>query len=266
MTRCLPLLLALAAAACTPATPPPEPPPGETASASAAPDGSRLDAFHWHLSDAVDAAGTRIDALFASEDRPLQLDFGEGRISVSGGCNRIGGGYAQDGGTLRVGSLASTEMACPDRALMDQDAAAGEHLHGDLAWRIEDGDRPRLHLTGADGARLSFHGEATAETRYGGPGETVFLEIAPERVACDHPLIPDRQCLRVRELEYDERGLRAGEPGPWQPLYEEIEGFEHAPGERNVVRVKRYTRDPVPADASSIVYVHDMTVESEAAR
>jgi hypothetical protein len=90
----------------------------------------------------------------------------------------------------------------------------------------------------------------------------MFLEVASQRAECSHPLIPDYQCLRVREVAYGEDGLRSGEPGEWQLLYEDIEGFEHQPGVRNVVRVYRYNRDPVPADASSIVYVHDMTVES----
>jgi hypothetical protein len=33
-----------------------------------------------------------------------------------------------------------------------------------------------------------------------------------------------------------------------------------------VLRLKRYTRSPVPADASKYLYVLDMTVESERVR
>ena len=141
-------------------------------------------------------------------------------------------------------------------------AAIAGLLEGELALAKEDSDPPRLELTATNGSRLSFTGAPTADTRFGGPGERMFLEVAPQRVECHHPLIADMQCLRVREVSFDGDGLRSGEPGEWQVLYEGIEGFEHQPGVRNVLRVYRYTRDPVPADASSIVYVHDMTVES----
>lgn len=264
MIRCLPLL-ALALAACAPAPPPAEPPAPDPVdavdAATPAITASRLDAWHWRLEEAVDAGGDRISALFGNPEQPLQLDFSEGRVAVSGGCNRIGGGYSHEGDALRVAQLVQTQMACP-QPLMDQDAAIAGLLGGDLALATEDSDPPRLVLTAADGARLTFTGAPTAETRFGGPGERMFLEVASQRAECSHPLIPDYQCLRVREVAYGEDGLRSGEPGEWQLLYEDIEGFEHQPGVRNVVRVYRYNRDPVPADASSIVYVHDMTVES----
>src|SRR5690554_835421 len=266
MIRCLPLLV-LALAACTPTQSPADDPgaaataaAADAATAPAAP-ANRLDAWHWRLAEAVDADGNRIDALFGNPDQPLQLDFSQGRVSVSGGCNRIGGGYEQDGDALRIGGLMQTRMACP-QPLMDQDAAIAGLLEDELALATEDSDPPRLELTAADGSRLAFTGAATADTRFGGPGERMFLEVASQRVDCHHPLMPDMQCLHVREVFFDDAGLRAGEPGEWQFLYEDIEGYQHQPGVRNVLRVYRYDRDPVPADASSIVYVHDMTVES----
>ncbi|MEZ0471815.1 DUF4377 domain-containing protein [Luteimonas salinilitoris] len=267
MTRRLPLslLLPFALAACAPADPPAAsaPAPASTpATAAAAPvGGDRLEAYHWRLRDAVAADGSRIDALFASAERPLQLDFADGRLGVSGGCNRIGGSYTREGDTLRVGELMQTLMGC-DQPLMAQDAAVNARLQGELQLRLDDGDPPTLALATADGDRLRFEGAATADTRYGGAGETVFLEVAAQRVACNHPLIPDMQCLRVREVQYDVQGLKAGAPGEWQPLYEEIEGYTHEPGVRNVLRVKRYAIENPPADASSIAYVLDMTVES----
>lgn len=266
------LLLPLALAAChhePPAEPPAAAPaarsPAETP-ASGAP-AERLQAHHWRLQAATDAAGARIDDLFVDGGEPLTADFRDGRIALSGGCNRGSAAYAPEGDTLRVERFAQTLMACADDRLMRLDAAATQRLAGTLRWNIEDGgEGPALRLVDGDGATLTFVGEPTAETRYGGPGETVFMEVAPERVACSHPLMPDHRCLRVRELHYDANGLRAGEPGEWQPLYEEIEGYAHEPGIRNVLRLKRYRRENAPADASSVAYVHDMTVESEAVR
>ena len=62
---------------------------------------------------------------------------------------------------------------------------------------------------------------------------------------------------------FDENGLRVGEPGEWQNFYDEIEGFTHQPGTRNVLRVNRYTVANPPADGSSQAFVLDMVVESE---
>ena len=110
---------------------------------------------------------------------------------------------------------------------------------------------------------LVFKGAPTAATRFGGPAERVFLEVGPETKPCSHPLIPDKQCLQVREVRFDENGLRVGEPGEWQNFFDEIEGYTHQPGVRNVLRIDRYTRKDVPADASRYAYVLDMVVESE---
>src|SRR5690606_9600260 len=102
-----------------------------------------------------------------------------------------------------------------------------------LRVRVEESAPPRLHLVSASGERSSWVGEASAQTRYGGPGERVFLEVAPQRVACSHPMMPDHRCLRVREIRYDENGIKQSPPGDWQLLYEDIEGYTHEPGVRN---------------------------------
>lgn len=270
-TTILALLLPLALAACAageraPATEPtaPMPPPANNDTAGPGPGSHMLGGQTWHLQAATDAEGQRIEALFPSYDRALTLAFEDGRVGVSGGCNHIGGSYEVDAqGRLQIGRLNSTMKACA-ASLMQADKAIGELLAQPLLPRIEETAPPRLKLESADGGSSTWVGEATAETRYGGPGETVFLEVAPQRAACNHPLIPDHQCLQVREIRYADNGIKQP-PGEWQPLYGEIEGFEFVAGERKVLRLKKFTRDPVPADASSVAYVLDMVVESEIA-
>ena len=51
---------------------------------------------------------------------------------------------------------------------------------------------------------------------------TVFLEVAA-KTQCSHPLIPDYQCLQVRE-GLDDKGLKQGEPGKFENFYGTIEG------------------------------------------
>lgn len=238
--------------------------PAEGVPATSAAKTDDLGKYHWQLADATDANGAKISALFARADKPLQLDFSEQRISVSNACNRLGGGYTIEGEQLHVNPMAQTMMACPDRALMELDSAISQRLQGSSKISVQTaGDEPQLKLVTASNDTLVFHGVPTAETRYGGQGETVFLEVAPDTQPCSHPLIPNAQCLQVRERKYDANGVVVGTPGEWQPLYQNIEGYAHEPGVRNVLRLKRYTVKNPPADAPNTAYVLDMVVESE---
>lgn len=219
----------------------------------------RLQGQHWRLKDATTAEGKRIDALFAQTDKPVTLDFTDGRLAVSNTCNRMSGGYTLADGTLTFQQMASTRMAC-EPAVMALDDALSSRLQG--AVKAEVADNGELTLRPANGDVLVFLPEASAETRYGGPGETVFFEVAAQTKLCPHPLIKDKQCLQVREVRFDDQGVKQGEPGAFENFYDGIEGYTHEAGIRNVLRVKRFKIDNPPADASSQAYVLDMVVES----
>src|SRR5690606_38693936 len=139
-----------------------------------------------------------------------------------------------EGGRLEIGQMMSTQMAC-DAPLMDADAAIAALLAQPQEVRVDQGTPPRLQLVAADGSTTAWIGEATAQTRYGGEGETVFMEVAPQRIACSHPLMPDHKCLQVREIRYDANGVKQP-PGEWEAFYGDIEGFEFREGERKVLR------------------------------
>ncbi|QIL19397.1 DUF4377 domain-containing protein [Thermomonas sp. HDW16] len=234
--------------------------PAPTASGLAA----QLARYHWYLQGATDAKGKRIDALFAREDKPLQLDFTNGRIGIGNSCNHIGGSFSVTAEGIEIGSLMSTQMACANPKLMALDAEASRRLEGSLALLLAESEPPQLRISNRAGDTLSFRAEPTADTRFGGPGERVFLEVAAQTQRCHHPLIPDMQCLQVREIHYDAKGLKAGTPGPFQHFYDAIEGYTHEPGVRNVLRVNRYAIKNPPMDASNTAWVLDMVVESEA--
>jgi hypothetical protein len=186
-------------------------------------------------------------------------------VSVRNSCNVMGGSYRLDGGTLYAGPFMRTMMACADPRLSQLDQAVDARLttRPTLALATRDG-HPELTLHTPGGDTLSFTGVPTAQTRYGSAGDTMFFEVAPQTVPCHHPLMPHAQCLDVREVHYDARGLKAGTPGAWQPLAQ-IEGYTHRDGERSVLRVKRYTLQHPPADAAGVAYVLDMVVESQVA-
>lgn len=264
MKACL-LLLPLALTACM-TTPESTMHTAAPASASASMPTSSitLARYYWQLHDAVDGNNRRLDALFGKPEPPLQLDFSADRISVRNACNGIHGSYTIVDGHLVTTALLHTMMACAEPTLIQRESTIEAILQGrpTLILTTAD-DTPLLTLAADSGLSLTFTGKLSAEARYGGPGETMFLEVAPNTAPCARPLIPGKSCLLVRERHYDAQGLHSGQPGPWQPLQQDIDGYMHQPGMRNVLRVKRYTLKQPPADAPSTAFVLDTIVESE---
>jgi heat shock protein HslJ len=268
------ILAALLLAGCA-KSPPPESPAAETAPAApaepaaapaAAPDtASTLTANQWQLKSATDAAGQSIAAFFPSPEKPLGLLFAEGRINVTGSCNRMSAGYQLlDSAQLPATPGPTTMMACPP-PLGDADAAIAGFLNGPLQVAIEgESGAPQLRLAATDGRALIFAGTATPETRFGGPGTRAFLEVSPK--PCEAPASATPPCLMVRDRNFDEQGLESGTPGEWRALPAGIEGYAPAAGEQQVVRVKRFEQADAAGGAPTEHFVFDMVVQSTTIR
>lgn len=223
--------------------------------------GTTLAAYHWQLESATDASNQSIGAFFPGPGNLLGVEFGDGQINVTGGCNRLGVGYQWlDPAQLQLGPGRSTMMACPP-PLADADAVFAKFLTGTLqAGIIGETGAPMLRLAAEDGTTLIFSGRPTPETRFGGPGTRAFLEVSPE--PCQPPGSAAPHCLTVRDRHFDEQGLPSGTPGEWRALPEGIEGYKPASGEQHVVRVKRF-ETPGAADGEPAVhFVFDMIVET----
>jgi len=259
---------ALCVAGCSQGTPPVSPAPQaatapavESATAPAPDTASTLVAYQWELISAADAAGQTVPAFFPSQDKPLGILVADGRLNVTGGCNRISAGYQLvDGAQLQVSPGPSTMMACP-QPLADADAAIAKFLSGTLQVAIEgETGTPQLRLAAADGSTLTFRGTPTPETRFGGPGTRAFLEVSP--MPCEAPVPAARPCLMVRDRQFDENGLASGSPGEWRPLPMGIEGYTPVEGEQHVVRVKRFEHAAAAGSPPMEHFVFDMIVES----
>jgi len=235
-------------------------PPRRTADAALV---RALQDHEWTLRAATDATGKPVEALVVPGS-PFVLRFDGARIAVQGGCNRLSGAWRlspQD--RLEIGRLASTQKAC-EPPLMAADQAMVAALAAPLQVRVDAGEPPTLHLAAADRQTLSFGGRRTSKSLYGAPTR-IFLEVAAQRVACSPALQPPGTCLQVRELRFDDKGLRVGTPGPWRAFHGEIVGYTHEPGVSNVLRVNRFKRPQPPADAPAYVYELDLVVESRVA-
>jgi heat shock protein HslJ len=267
------LALVIGMAGCARSTPPDPSTPAATAPAAAsapaspvvatpAPDtAATLVAYQWQLTHATDATGQSIAAFFPAADQPLGVVFGDGRLGVTGSCNRISAGYQLlDSMQLQLSPGMSTMMACPP-PLGDADAAFGRFLTGTLQVAIEgEAGAPQLRLAAADGSALTFSGTPTPETRFGGPGTRAFLEVSTEPCVAPAPSTPP--CLMVRDRFFDESGLASGSPGEWRALPEGIEGYTPRAGEQHVVRVKRFEQAGTAGGEPVIHFVLDLIIET----
>lgn len=213
-----------------------------------------LQDYIWRLDAARSTDGRRIDALFP-DGKPFDLRFDHGRLMLAGGCNGLRAAFRIDvDGQLQTGPALSTMMAC-EPALMAADKTMTQLFAEPLELKLVQGPQPTLVLLSSAGTALAFSGRMTPEAQYGA-ATRVFLEVAPNTMPCAGA--GGGQCLRVREIHFNEQGIRDGRPGPWLPFAAAIEGYRHEPGIRNVLRVNRYQPSGAPA-----VFVLDLVVESE---
>jgi heat shock protein HslJ len=164
-----------------------------------------LQDHRWLLESAKTGANQRIDALFP-KDRPFEFSFSGTNMAVTGGCNGLRGSYQINAeGQFVAGRMVSTMMAC-EPALMTADKALSELLSKPLRIMLVQGPHPTLILLSANNEVLLLKGQKTPEALYG-PATRVFLEVAAQTVACDNPPSGQSQCLQVREIKFDEKGL-----------------------------------------------------------
>ncbi|QUY35749.1 META and DUF4377 domain-containing protein [Acinetobacter junii] len=196
--------------------------------------------------------------------KPIVLTFlNNDRLSVDTGCNRLNTSWKVENGLIVTGDGASTMMAC-EPALMQQEKFAGELLQKrQIPFEVNTTNlhEPTLTLTDAKGQKYHFIGKMTPETKYQSEPKTVFLEISPETKSCTG--VAPQTCMQVREVKYDEKGIKTYTDKNWSLYYGQIEGFEHNPKQRVIVRVKRFEIKNPAADQSSLADVLDMVVEQE---
>ena len=80
-----------------------------------------------------------------------------GRVTGSGGCNRLTGPYEQKSDAIKFGALAATRMACEHG--MDTEDALGNALGAASSWKIV-GDQLELYDAGG-GLLATFEANRT---------------------------------------------------------------------------------------------------------
>ncbi|MGJ7526907.1 META domain-containing protein [Variovorax sp. GB1P17] len=93
------------------------------------------------------------DEPIGQSEAQLQFDRSSGRVSGSGGCNRVSGSFTRSGITLKIGQLASTRMACADPTRGANEAQFLSALQSTASYRLAPG---RLALLDAGGRTVAI--------------------------------------------------------------------------------------------------------------
>ena len=195
--------------------------------------------------------------------KPLVLSFDDNqRLSIQTGCNNQGGTWKVEGNTIVTSPLASTMMACADDLMQQERLSADIFSEKKVPFTLStQNDQAILTITDSKGQKYTFLGKMTAEAKYQSEAKIVFLEISPQTKSCTG--VAPQTCMQVREIKYDDKGIKTYADKNWSLYYGQIEGFEHNPNQRVIVRVKRFEIKNPAADQSSIADVLDMVVEQE---
>lgn len=195
--------------------------------------------------------------------KPLVLSFDDNqRLSIQTGCNNQGGTWKVEDNTIVTSPLASTMMACADDLMQQERLSADIFSEKKVPFTLStQNDQAILTITDSKGQKYTFLGKMTAEAKYQSEGKIVFLEISPQTKSCTG--VAPQTCMQVREIKYDDKGIKTYADKNWSLYYGQIEDFEHNPNQRVIVRVKRFDIKNPAADQSSIADVLDMVVEQE---
>jgi heat shock protein HslJ len=91
-------------------------------------EGGSLKDTSWELAS--------INGVAPLQGTTISLTFEGNSLGGSAGCNSYGGEYKLSGGKITIGSLMSTEMACMEEGVMEQESAYLQALTGELEYSL----------------------------------------------------------------------------------------------------------------------------------
>ena len=97
---------------------------------------------------------TSIDDTPPLEKTAVTVEFTDGKIGGSSGCNSYGGFYKVKGEKITTDSIAMTLMACADAGVMVQEQAFLEHLKSAKTFKLNEN---QLQLFNSEGKNLTFN-------------------------------------------------------------------------------------------------------------
>ena len=197
----------------------------------------RLYESEWYVREASDAQGHSLADF--SKNPNVQLQFKDGLLAVSGGCNNFSTSYQLDSqnSNISLGRIASTKMACVPE-LMAQDQAIKKVIDNNklhLGFINTENGGLNLMMKNKQGDHLLLVATASSYMVLYSPPRIVFWEIRNARPC--KPAQGEEFCPLIRKITYDDQGNKI-KKGKWYPLWLKIVGWEFNPRERQVLRLK----------------------------
>lgn len=226
------------------------------------PTADLLAQYNWTLVDATVQGAVRQPYQDIIKSNQSKLNFtADQSISYTLGCNFHSGAFSLTNGVLSLDeNMMSTRKACA--GLDELETKFFKELnHSTLALQKDNASHTATLIQTHGAQVMRWQGMMKPEVRFGEP-VTLFWEVDPTKTDCVDKSGKDQLCLRVRNINYDDRGIKVGS-GAWRTFYGNIEGFEHNPELRQIIRLHAYNN---PNGEPNPYYVYDMTVMSEIAK
>lgn len=178
----------------------------------------------------------------ALPDTSVTIEFSNGRISGSDGCNSYGGSVIMKGSQIRVGEdIVSTLMACAD-PIMQQSSAFYEALKQSTTYKVNGQQLMLLDASGQTLATFARQSSQPVETPASAAPATVAPVIVAQAtattaaVAAATPIPPEVGSIAqaLPNAEYPLEGTHAGKAQLKDGLFEEAA----APGSAAKIRVQ----------------------------
>ena len=204
-----------------------------------------LAAMKWQLVSIAQKGQTAKTVLNSGpQTSRFNFSFKDGRVSIRGGCNSLGGAYKLSAANrIAFGPMMSTKMACAGN-LMKADNEILSYISGITDYAI---NGRALTLTTAFQQRLVFKGTPTPQTQFGGEGVRKFIEIKNTNAG-----------LQWREVKYNSGWVRIKDNAAWETVYPGIQGFVPESNRAYIVRIFEFI-DPATQQA---VWVKDMVTSN----
>ena len=93
-----------------------------------------LEGSSWKLDSYISSIGHSVSPV---SNTKMTLEFKDGRISGSSGCNSYFAKYTQDGNSLTFGLIGATKMYCTNPTVMEQESTYISSLESIKTFKVE---------------------------------------------------------------------------------------------------------------------------------
>lgn len=215
-----------------------------------------LAGYFWDMDAAFDKSGNPQPFWFLKEYPPVRLNFSkDGYAYAKNACNSLNWKFtAAAPDKIAFTPTVATAMGCNEELTQRENLVRRgiPQTHRFTLKTTPPTGPERLTLYLADGSRWEFKPTPTPETRYGGPGKQIELEIALDTVPCEPH--STQQCLSARHVRW-ERNTTKVCLSDWEALKSGIEGYQQTPGRHEIIWVKAYPINSVSRKAAGLEYV-----------